>query len=138
MGYSKKKKLDVLKSLEEACGEIKATCKGHGISRTTFFNWEEDEQLIDGKHTFKELSRDIIEGEVDQVESSLFKEAKAGNVTAQIFIMKTKGKDRGYTERTEIVQKNVDEFEGRTEEEIRLELESLREKANKKKKKNGK
>jgi predicted transcriptional regulator len=38
----------------------------------------------------------------DKCEAGLFKHIKNGNLTAQIFYLKTKGRDRGYIERREV------------------------------------
>lgn len=45
---------------------------------------------------------DAHESRIDQVEDALFKNAIEGNVAAQIFIMKTQAKGRGYVERQEV------------------------------------
>lgn len=49
-----------------------------------------------------ELKDAIEEGHLDLAEGKLLKKIKAGNLDATKFFLKTKGKKRGYSERTEI------------------------------------
>lgn len=47
----------------------------------------------------REVEQECKEVFVDEVEQALFENAESGNVAAQIFILKTKGKKRGWIER---------------------------------------
>ncbi len=67
-----------------------------GVSRSTAYNWRRDDPA------FAEAWNDALETMLDNVENAIYTAAMQGNVTAQIFILKTKGKDRGWTERTDI------------------------------------
>ncbi len=96
MTYRKTKRDKVLETLQMVAGNINETCKLHAISRRTYYDWVRDYE------DFREEANDIIEGVVDNVESAHFKAALEGNVTAQIFILKTKGKKRGYVESQEL------------------------------------
>lgn len=105
-------------------GNITVSAKKIGIARCTVYLWiEQDNQFAEQlKNTKpKEYLKDIAE-------LGLVKRIQEGDTTAIIFALKTQAKDRGYIERTETVNKNVDEFEGKTEEELRAELQLLRDK----------
>src|SRR5262245_29234768 len=55
----------------------------------------------------KEVAHECRETFVDNVESAIYREALDGNVTAQMFILRTIGKDRGYVERQEVASMNL-------------------------------
>lgn len=50
---------------------------------------------------FQKLQAEIQEANIDIAETQLMTQLKAGNMTAVIFYLKTKGKRRGYVERYE-------------------------------------
>lgn len=50
--------------------------------------------------------REVVEGDVDLAESVLQRKIREGNMTAVIFYLKTKGKQRGYIERAEVTGEN--------------------------------
>ena len=94
------KKEKMLKSLEATIFNISESCKSAGISRTTYYNWLKDDP------EFEEAVKYLEEGQKDFVESKLLDLIKEGNATAIIFYLKTRAKDRGYTERHEIKDVN--------------------------------
>lgn len=86
----------LLEALEKSLGVISTAVKKVGLSRSCFYKYiEQDEE-------FKKAVKEIEEASIDFVESALFKQIKEGNTTATIFFLKTRGKKRGYVERTEI------------------------------------
>lgn len=96
MRQSKKRKL--LQALEDSHGVVTQACRKANVSRAHYYRWwNEDDK-------FRKECDDIQEQAVDFVESQLFKQIKDGNITGQIFYLKTKGKKRGYVERQEIKQ----------------------------------
>ena len=110
---TKKKLLD---ALADARGIVSTACNNCDISRTTFYNYvNEDED-------FKSKVEEINEAAIDYVESKLFEKitgvstiGRDGEVydnppsdTAIIFYLKTKGKKRGYVERQEVAQTDKD------------------------------
>lgn len=77
--------------MNESCGIVAAACEAAGISRGTFYRWcREDPE-------FKEQVDAVQETQIDYVESKLLKNITAGDTTAIIFYLKTKGKSRGYS-----------------------------------------
>lgn len=74
----------IIMSLETNGGHIQNACKKAGISRNTFYEWKE---RFDG---FAEHVDGIIAGQVDMMESALYRNGLEGNVTAQIFYLKNK------------------------------------------------
>jgi hypothetical protein len=99
MRQTKKQKL--LKALEESHGVVTNACRKAGISRAQYYRYlQQDEK-------FSSNVDDIQEQAVDFVESQLFKQIKEGNITGQIFYLKTKGKHRGYIEKTQVQQETT-------------------------------
>ena len=75
---------------------VSAACVACGINRATFYRWlQEDEG-------FREGITEVREELLDIAEEQLHRHVSEGNMTAIMFVLKTKGKSRGYTERQEI------------------------------------
>jgi len=90
-----KKKL-FLEAFEKNAGNISLSCKAIGISRKTFYQWLKNDEK------FKEEVEAVEESFLDFTESMLKKKIKAGDNTAILFYLKTKGKSRGYIEKQEV------------------------------------
>lgn len=88
---SKKKKL--LNALEDSLGIVTLACKSAGISRGIYYKY------INSDESFKKAAEEISEVALDLAEHSLLTQIKAGETTATIFYLKTKGRKRGYVER---------------------------------------
>lgn len=97
-----KDKEKLLNCLRETSGIVQFACEKAGISRTTYYNWYDDDDI------FRERADDIKELQIDVAEAALLKKIKAEDTTAIIFYLKTQGRDRGYTERKEITGVNGD------------------------------
>ena len=95
MAQNKKEKL--LKALQETQGLIYHACKKAGnISRSTYYRYmREDEE-------FAKAVEDIKEAQIDYVEGQLIKNISSGKETSIIFYLKSKAKDRGYTEKNSL------------------------------------
>jgi len=90
------KKESILKALESSLGVVTVACKSAGIPRSTYYKWlKEDED-------FAKAVKDIENIALDFAESQLHTQMKDGNTSATIFYLKTKGKKRGYVERSEL------------------------------------
>jgi len=93
IGHTKKA---MIQALEKSLGVVTTACKQVDISRDTHYRWMSDDE--DYKAEVESLS-DVA---LDFAESQLFKKIKDGDTTAMIFFLKTKGKKRGYVEKTQI------------------------------------
>ena len=97
------KKESILKALEKSLGVVTVACKSVDVPRSTYYKWlNEDEEFA------KEV-KDIENIALDFGESQLHKQIGDGNTSATIFFLKTKGKKRGYIERSELDLSSGDE-----------------------------
>lgn len=92
------KKRAMIKALEDALGIVTMACKTVGIDRTTHYAWYKDDEV------YKKAVDGIQDIALDFAESKLHQSIKNGSDTATIFYLKTKGKKRGYIERSEVDQ----------------------------------
>jgi len=89
------KKRLMIQALEKSLGIVTTACKSVDIARSTHYEWmEEDPQ-------YKKAVEDIANIALDFAESKLHKNIGDADTTAIIFYLKTKGKSRGYIEKTE-------------------------------------
>jgi len=88
-----KKKL--LKALEKSMGIVTNACKIVNLDRTTFYRYyNEDQQFADDVDKVQDYVLDFAE-------SKLLENIKDKKETSIIFYLKTKGRKRGYIEKTE-------------------------------------
>ncbi len=90
------KKVAMIQALTKALGVVKMACESVGISRQTHYNWLKQDEA------YKAACDNLPEIVLDFAEHHLHKLISQGNPAATIFILKTKGKGRGYVERQEI------------------------------------
>lgn len=86
----------MIEALQQSLGIVTDACRVVGIARQTHYRWMQEDA------EYKEAVDDINEIALDYAESKLYKAIEKGEVTANIFYLKTKGKKRGYIERQEI------------------------------------
>jgi hypothetical protein len=84
---------DFLISLEKSLGIITAAIEATGVSRAKYISW------LNVDEEFSKRVDLIMEKQIDFVESKLLEKINKGDTTAITFYLKTKGKDRGYTEK---------------------------------------
>ena len=97
------KKEAMLQALENSLGVVTVACKQTETPRSTYYKWlKEDED-------FAKQVKDIENIALDFGESQLHSQMKDGNTSATIFFLKTKGKRRGYVERSELDLTSGDE-----------------------------
>lgn len=97
MTFNVKKTLDAYAS--KGCN-VSATCSAVNISRTHFYRMRKKNKK------FAQGLEDAEESLIDLIESKLIKMVDDGNITAIIFFLKSKAKDRGYTEKLKIDNKH--------------------------------
>ena len=86
----------ILEALEKSLGVVTVACTKLGIHRSTFYRYyNEDEE-------FRKAADDMLEVSLDFAESQLFDQMRNGSSASTIFYLKTKGKKRGYVEKSEI------------------------------------
>jgi hypothetical protein len=86
----------MLEALEKTLGNVTQACKIVGITRQCHYVWTSENKQ------YAESVLDIENVTLDFAESQLHKQIKTGSVAATIFLLKTKGKKRGYIERQEL------------------------------------
>lgn len=86
----------VIDALLISKGIVSSACDAAGIPRSTFYWWLKDDAA------FKAAVDDVQEVALDFVEGQLFNKIGTGDTIATIFYLKTRGKKRGYIERTEL------------------------------------
>ena len=97
------KKEAMLKALENSLGVVTVACKQSDTPRSTYYKWlKEDKE-------FAKAVKEIENIALDFAESQLHSQMKDGNTSATIFYLKTKGKKRGYIERSELDLSSGDE-----------------------------
>ena len=91
----------MLEALEHSLGIVTSACKKVGIGRTTHYEWlKTDEE-------YKKAVNSIEDVALDFAESQLHLQIQDGSTASTIFYLKTKGKKRGYIERTEVQQETT-------------------------------
>ncbi len=103
-----------LEALSQRNGLINAASVFTKIPYRTHKNW------YDGDPEYKDQIDQVLETQVDKVESALLKRISNEDTTAIIFYLKCKGKGRGYIERQEVqhsvgesVESFLDQFKNR-------------------------
>ena len=85
----------LLEALQKSLGVVTTACNIAGVSRKTHYNY------CDADEEYKQAVQDIEDVVLDFVESKLHQSIEQGNITAIIFTLKTKGKQRGYIEKSQ-------------------------------------
>jgi hypothetical protein len=112
------KKNAMLKALESTLGVVTSACEVVGIDRRTHYRWmNEDESYRVQVESLTDLAVDFAESqlfelikgahrEVSTPDGEVIRIQDAPNTSATIFYLKTRGKKRGYVERTELAGVN--------------------------------
>ena len=91
-----------LEALEQSLGVITTACKSTGVPRATVYKWfKQDTRFVKQVDDITEISKDFVE-------SKLLNQIKKENLTAIIFYLKTKAKDRGYIETANVNISNIE------------------------------
>ena len=86
----------LLEALEQSLGIVTSACKKVGISRVTYYEYYKTDEA------FKQSVDSLADVALDFAESQLHKQIKDGIPSSTIFYLKTKGKRRGYIEKSEV------------------------------------
>ena len=86
----------IIEALTKSLGVVQTACKTVGIDRSTFYKWYNQDEK------FRKQVDEIENIALDFAESKLHKKIESGDTTAIIFFLKTKGKHRGYVEKSEV------------------------------------
>lgn len=84
-----------IEAMRKCLGVVTQACKMVGIDRSTYYEWYKEDP------EFKKQCDDCSEIALDFAESKLHKQIEDNIPTSTIFFLKTKGKHRGYIEKTE-------------------------------------
>ncbi|MHA1876737.1 MAG: hypothetical protein ACTSUC_09875 [Promethearchaeota archaeon] len=112
-----RKKL-LYEALKAQLGVVTAACNQVGVSRDTHYRWLRTDP------TYAQWVDEIQDLTLDFAENALLKQIKEGNITANIFFLKTKGKKRGYIEQQNIKQQVTGNI-SLTKEELNKLMEVL-------------
>jgi hypothetical protein len=88
---TQKKKKQLLIYLKRSLGVVTAACDATGISRQTHYRWYSSD------NKYRDKVDDIGNVALDFAESKLYESIKKGCPASIIFYLKTKGRDRGYS-----------------------------------------
>lgn len=88
-----------LEVFEKSLCNMTAATKKMGIDRSTVYRWRQEFP------EFEQQLKDIQETQIDFVESKLMSLINNGDVASTIYYLKTKGKERGWSERYEVTGK---------------------------------
>jgi len=86
----------LIEAMEQCHGIVSDACKSVDVSRVTYYKYYKDDP------EFKQSIDEIESIVLDYVEGKLFKLIDKGDVASTLFYLKTKGKGRGYIEKTEM------------------------------------
>ncbi len=81
------RKPDILRNLMDG-GTVSSACKAVEVSRETFYKWYRQDEK------FAKAVDDAQNSRIQHVEDSLYSAAVRGNVTAQIFFLCNRAKDK--------------------------------------------
>ncbi len=91
-----KKMRDFLEIFDKQGCRITISCEKANMSRQTYYRWIENPKFSEAIETTREKFKDFVEGEI-------IKHLQSGDINMLKFYAKTKLKDRGYVERTEVI-----------------------------------
>ncbi len=86
----------MLNALEKTLGIVTNALKIADVSRSTFYRWVREDE------SFAKKVKEVENIALDFAESSLFKQVKDGNPSSTQFLLKNKGRERGYGDKLDI------------------------------------
>jgi hypothetical protein len=86
----------LVQAMTKSLGVVTQACKLANLDRRTFYTYYNEDA------EFKAEIDDIKDIALDFVEGQLLKQINSGEISSTIFYLKTKGKNRGYVEKSEL------------------------------------
>jgi len=90
------KKKAMIEALEKSLGVVTSACKVVDIARKTHYEWYNTDE------DYKKAVDEVANIALDFAETALHRQINEGNTAATIFLLKCKGKERGYVEKQEV------------------------------------
>jgi hypothetical protein len=106
----------MLQALEKSLGIVTIAAKEVGINRRSHYRWLQKDT------EYKKEVDSIADIALDFAESQLHKQIQNGEVSSTIFYLKTKGKKRGYIERTEVTGEDGSQLNGPILSDLQFEF----------------
>lgn len=114
---TKQLKKALVEAMRANFGNVSKSCEAVGVCRKTYYDYfNSDSEFHDEVEAIDEANLDFAESKLRELINGVTMSAGFGdeaivyktapNVTATIFYLKTKGKKRGYIERTELTGKD--------------------------------
>ena len=108
----------MLKALEKTMGVVSTAATMVGINRSTHYEWLKKDS------EYKQKVDDLENLMLDFAETNLHQQIQEGNTTATIFLLKTRGRKRGYIERQNI-QVEADISTSKISPEARAKIDDI-------------
>ena len=108
----------MLKALEKTMGVVSTAATMVGINRSTHYEWLKTDS------EYKQKVDDLENLMLDFAETNLHQQIQEGNTTATIFLLKTRGRKRGYIERQNI-QVEADISTSKISPEARAKIDDI-------------
>ena len=89
-------KAQIAKALQAHNGLYSNTARALGVTYNAI------QQRVKGDPELMQIVEDVTTRMLDRAENKLYQKINAGNMTAIIFYLKCKGKDRGYVEKQQL------------------------------------
>ena len=108
----------MIQALEKTMGVVSTAATMVGINRSTHYEWLKTDS------EYKQKVDDLENLMLDFAETNLHQQIQEGNTTATIFLLKTRGRKRGYIERQNI-QVEADISTSKLSPEARAKIDDI-------------
>jgi hypothetical protein len=108
----------MIQALEKTMGVVSTAATMVGINRSTHYEWLKTDS------EYKQKVDDLENLMLDFAETNLHQQIQEGNTTATIFLLKTRGRKRGYIERQNI-QVEADISTSKISPEARAKIDDI-------------
>ncbi len=111
---TKTRKKAMIQTMKSTLGNVSAATEAVGIDRSLHYRWLKSDEK------YKSEIDENLERSIDFVEAALFKRIQAGDTTAIIFHLKTKGRHRGYVQTYHNLNTKIErsDLESKTDAEL--------------------